>query len=110
GKSTLLETFGDLLGPDYALKAPHGFLMADKHRQHPTELADLHGKRFVVVTETEQGNRLSEAKVKELTGGDTIRARRMRENYWQFEPSHTLFVATNYKPTVWGMDHALWRR
>jgi putative DNA primase/helicase len=110
GKTVLIETWCGLLGPDYSMKAPNGLLMANKTGRHPTELADLYGKRFVAAVETEDGGRLSEALVKELTGGDAIRARRMREDFWQFQPSHTIMLATNHKPVVRGTDHAIWRR
>jgi putative DNA primase/helicase len=110
GKSVLLETFCGMLGPDYAMNAPTALLMATKSDRHPTELADLHGKRFVAAVETADGGRLSESLVKELTGGDSIRARRMRENFWQFRPSHTVVLATNHKPTIRGTDHGIWRR
>jgi putative DNA primase/helicase len=48
--------------------------------------------------------------VKELTGGDPIRARRMREDFWEFRPTHTLMMATNHKPAIRGGDHGIWRR
>lgn len=110
GKSVALETVCGMLGPDYAMNAPPGLLMATKSDRHPTELADLHGKRFVAAIETADGGRLSEALVKELTGGDSIRARRMREDFWQFRPSHTVVLATNHKPAIRGTDHGIWRR
>ena len=110
GKTVLLEIWGGVLGPDYSMKAPHGFLMAKHNESHPTELADLFGKRLVAVAETTDGSRLSEALVKELTGGDTIRARRMREDHGEFKPSHTVVLATNHRPVVRGTDHGLWRR
>jgi putative DNA primase/helicase len=110
GKTVLIETWCGLLGSDFAMKAPHDLLMASKTGRHPTELADLRGKRLVAAVETEDGGRLSEARVKELTGGDKIRARRMREDFWEFPPSHTVVLATNHKPVVRGTDHAIWRR
>ena len=48
--------------------------------------------------------------VKELTGGDTVKARRMKEDFWSFKPSHTLMLVTNHKPIVQGTDHGIWRR
>jgi putative DNA primase/helicase len=48
--------------------------------------------------------------VKELTGRDRIRARRMREDFWEFDPTHTLILATNYKPIIRGTDQGIWRR
>jgi putative DNA primase/helicase len=110
GKSVLLNTLLTLLGTDYAMKAPSNFLVSSKSTRHPTELADLHGKRIVAALETEDGARLSESLVKELTGGDIVRARRMREDFWEFTPSHTMFLATNHKPSVTGTDNGMWRR
>jgi putative DNA primase/helicase len=110
GKSTLLETVMAVVGPDYTMKAPHNLLMARDHETHPTERADLHGKRLVCAVETEDGKRLAESLVKELTGGDTIRARRMRENFFEFAPTHKLVLCTNHKPQVRGTDNGIWRR
>src|SRR5262249_33336795 len=71
---------------------------------------DLLGARFVVVSETEQDRRLAEATMKRLTGGDTIRARRMRQDFVEFEPSHLAVLVTNCLPKVRGDDPAVWRR
>jgi P4 family phage/plasmid primase-like protien len=109
GKTTLLNILLALLGNDYAMKAAEDLLLA-KQRAHPTELADLFGKRFVVCSETNENRPFNEALVKELTGGERIRARRMREDYWEFEPTHKIWLATNHKPTIAGTDYAIWRR
>ena len=101
GKSTFLNTLRTLLGP-YAMKAPSELLMVSNNDRHPTERADLLGKRFVAAIETEQGRRLAEVFVKEATGGDPIRARRMREDFWEFQPTHKVFLATNHKPVITG--------
>jgi putative DNA primase/helicase len=110
GKTTLVETVLRLFGTDYAMKAAPDLLMAKKNDAHPTERADLFGKRFVACVETEEGRRLAEALVKELTGGDRVRARRMREDFWEFAPTHHLWLAGNHKPVVTGADHGIWRR
>jgi putative DNA primase/helicase len=110
GKSTLMGIVLHILG-HYGMKAAPELLMASKdHDRHPTERADLFGKRLVAAIETEQGRRLNETLVKELTGGDPIRARRMREDFWEFLPSHKIILATNHKPEIRGTDHAIWRR
>ena len=109
GKSVLVSTWLGLLG-EYGAKAPASLLMASKSRQHPTDVASLFGKRFVAASETDDGCRLSEALVKDLTGGEKITARRMREDFWEFNPTHTFALSTNYKPIVRGTDNGIWRR
>ena len=109
GKTTFLNAILDVLG-DYGFQAPQGFLMLTRGETHPTELTDLFGRRFVSIAETQDGQRLDEGLVKMLTGGERIRARRMREDFWEFKPSHTPFLATNYKPVVRGTDYGIWRR
>jgi P4 family phage/plasmid primase-like protien len=92
GKSTFLGALQDVFGQDYSMKSAPDLLMAKRNEAHPTERADLFGKRLVVGIETEDGRRLSESIVKELTGGDRIRGRRMREDFWEFPP-HAYLVA-----------------
>ena len=110
GKSTLLNAIQDTLGTDFSTAAPPSLLMEKKTETHPTELAGLFGKRLIIAQETNQGARLAESTVKQLTGGDIISARRMREDFWQFSPTHKLVLVTNHKPRVKGTDHAIWRR
>ena len=110
GKSTILNALMDILGLDYAMKANTNLLLRRRNPDHPTGLTDLHGKRLVACIESDDGRCLAEALVKELTGGDPIRARRMRENFWQFTPTHKIVLACNHRPAVQGMDHGIWRR
>jgi len=110
GKSTFIEVLLGLLGTDYAGKAAPDLLLAKSKGSHPTEKADLKGKRFVAASETADGRRLDEATVKELTGGDTIKARRMKEDFWGFVPTHKLVMATNHKPRVTDGGDGTWRR
>jgi putative DNA primase/helicase len=84
--------------------------MARRGEHHPTERATLYGKRFVSSSETGDGRRLAEDLLKSLTGGDPIECRRMREDFWEFQPTHKLWLATNHKPQIRGTDHAIWRR
>lgn len=109
GKSTFAEMLLYVFG-DYGMKAPADLLLARKNDAHPTERADLHGKRLVFAVEADAGRAFAESLLKEMTGGDTIRARRMRENFWEFQPSHTIWLAANHKPVVRGTDDGLWRR
>ncbi|EYR61998.1 hypothetical protein N866_12880 [Actinotalea ferrariae CF5-4] len=108
GKGVLDRALGHALG-DYATTAEPDLFM---HREnaHPTGEMDLLGVRWVVVSESDQGRRLAEATVKRLTGGDRIRARRMRQDFVEFAPSHTAALITNHLPKVTGDDPALWAR
>lgn len=109
GKSTLINALLEMLGEDYAMKGAHDLLML-KNSAHPTERADLHGKRLAACVETDDGARLAESLVKDLTGGDRVRVRRMREDFWEFTPTHKIVLATNHRPEIRGTDHAMWRR
>ncbi len=110
GKSVLLGTMLGILGPDYGMKAAADLLMAKRNDSHPTERADLFGKRLACCIETDEGQRFNESLLKDLSGGDRQRARRMREDFWEFEPTHKLVLAVNHKPIVRGTDHGIWRR
>lgn len=110
GKSLVLLVLLRIIGCDYAIKASDDILLRRMSQAHPTALADLFGKRLAVVMETDAGDRLAEALIKALTGGDRIRARRMREDYWEFTPSHKIVLCTNHRPHVEATDHAFWRR
>src|SRR5215218_3117446 len=108
GKSTVLNALLEAVG-EYGMQAAPDLLIA-KRGGHPTEVADLFGMRLVASIEVEEGQRLAEALVKSLTGGDKVRARRMRQDFWQFHPTHTAFLCTNHKPEIRGTDNAIWRR
>jgi putative DNA primase/helicase len=110
GKSTFINVILAMLGEDYAVKASRDLFMARKADSHPTQMARLFGRRIVVCTETQEGGRLDEGLVKELTGGDPITARRMREDYWQFSPTHKPILVTNHKPEIRGADEGIRRR
>ncbi|MDC0743168.1 DNA primase family protein [Polyangium mundeleinium] len=109
GKSTFLLILQALLG-EYATQAAPELLLTKKGDAHPTEVADLFGRRVAVSTEVEAGRSWSEVQIKQLTGGDRIKARFMRKDFFEFQPTHKLFVAANHKPKVRGTDHGIWRR
>ena len=109
GKGVFLEAMRGVLG-DYAGAAPAGFLMATTYQQHHTELADLEGRRFVICSEVNQRDRFDEARVKQLTGGDTVKARFMRQDFFEFTPTHHLWLMGNDKPDVEAGGESFWRR
>ncbi len=108
GKSVFLDVLRELLG-DYATTAPHDFLMHSRSA-HETELARLQGMRLVICSEVNQEDRFDEAKMKMLTGGDTITARFMRQDHFTFEPTHHLWLMGNHQPEVKSGGASFWRR
>ncbi|MBY4834297.1 phage/plasmid primase, P4 family [Burkholderia dolosa] len=109
GKSVFVNTLATILG-DYATNAPMDTFMETRTDRHPTDMAGLRGARFVAAIETEQGRRWAESKVKNLTGGDKISARFMRQDFFEFFPQFKLFVAGNHKPAIRNIDEAMKRR
>lgn len=109
GKSVLLGTVAGLLG-DYATTAMPDVFTVGRNDQHPTHLAALRGARMVMVTETEEGRRWAEARLKSLTGGDRISARVMRGDPFEFAPVFKLWIAGNHRPGLRNPDPAMRRR
>ncbi|RRR68897.1 MAG: DNA primase [Candidatus Viridilinea halotolerans] len=110
GKSTFIEALVALLG-DYFRKAPTEMIMLQRMGGAiPNDLARLPGARMVTTGELAQSRRLDEAKVKDMTGGDTLTARFMREEYFDFQPVFKLWMYGNHKPKITGDDYGIWRR
>lgn len=109
GKTTFLKLLLRLLA-EYGGQAPPELLLQKRNEVHPTEQADLFGRRLAVCTEIAEGRAWAEVTLKQLTGEDAVKARRMREDFWQFDPTHKFWIGANHKPTVRGTDPAIWRR
>jgi P4 family phage/plasmid primase-like protien len=109
GKSTLLDVVAGVLG-DYAATMPENFLLDANGAAHPTEIARLRGVRFAMASETRPDGKFNESRVKMLTGGDTLSARFMNQNFFDFKPTHTLFLALNHLPAVKSGGDGFWRR
>lgn len=109
GKSTFVAALMAALG-DYAAPADPDLLSARTFAAHPTGAADLFGLRLALLHETDQNRRLAEGTTKRLTGGDRIKVRLMRQDFWSFEPSHQFVMLTNHRPHVVGTDEGIWRR
>ena len=109
GKNVFLDTLMGLMGP-LAAEAPEGLVTARRSDEHPTEIADLHGKRLVVASETEEGRKMRIGLVKKLTGNKYLKGRFMRQDYFQFERTHKTILVTNNKPLVTETSNAIWRR
>ncbi len=109
GKSTFLETLRALFG-DYGQQADFSTFLYNKDDRVRNDIARLMGRRFVAAIEADAGRRLAEVLVKQLTGGDTIAARFLFKELFEFHPTFKIFLAANHRPSIRGQDHAIWRR
>jgi putative DNA primase/helicase len=111
GKSTFQRILQEVLG-EYAASTPSETLLAryGDDGGASNDLARLYGIRFVSAIEAEDGRRLAEARIKQVTGGDRIAARFLYGEFFEFEPQFKLWLATNHKPEIRGTDEAIWRR
>jgi putative DNA primase/helicase len=109
GKSTLINILLDMLG-DYGEMTPTETFMAKRNEGIPNDIARLRGARMVLASEAQEGRRLNEPLVKQVTGQDKLTARFLRQEFFSFTPSFKLVLLTNHKPLARGDDGALWRR
>ena len=109
GKSVFLSTVSGILANYHKTAAPETFTISHNDR-HLSELARLRGARVVSVTETEEGRRWAESRIKQMTGGDVVAANFMRQDQFEFRPVFKLFVAGNHKPSLRSVDEAIRRR
>jgi len=109
GKSVFLEILRFVLG-EYAMQADFTTFTATKGQNIPNDIARLVGARFVTAVESEHGQPLAEAMIKQVTGGEPIVARFLFKEFFQYYPQFTLWLASNHKPIIKGGDHGIWRR
>ena len=111
GKSTFLEIVRGILG-DYATNIqPQTIMVNPKSGNAPSsDIARLKGARLVTSVEPNEGMRLDEGLLKQLTGDDVVTARKMFSEEFEFKPEFKLWMATNHKPLIRGTDTGIWRR
>lgn len=111
GKSTMNEAIKSVLG-DYCATLPIGALLFSEGRNGGAtpEIAKLAGIRIVFASEPEVGQRFAEGMIKDLTGSDTISARKLYKDPIEFKPEFTLIIAGNNRPAIRGTDEGIWRR
>ena len=112
GKTTLQELLSRILG-DYATVLPFTSLLHNDRHQGGTaspDLARLVGARMVCTSEPDINTRFSEALLKQLTGGDTIAARKLHKDFFEFKAKFKLWLTGNHKPNIKGNDEGIWRR
>ena len=112
GKSTFMNILSDLMG-EYTRNTPFNSLLADDKQGNqgiPNDIARLHGARLITATEPEEDRRFAESTIKQLTGGDIVTARFLREEFFEFRPLFKIWLAGNHKPIIRGTDEGIWRR
>jgi putative DNA primase/helicase len=110
GKGTFIKTVAAILG-DYAGTADFSTFVRQRGNTGPRDdVANMKGKFFIAAQESAEGAGLAESLIKWLTGGDLVRARRLYENSYEFEPTAKIWLATNHKPVIRGTDSAIWSR
>lgn len=110
GKSTFVDIIKDMLG-DYAANVQSKSLAVKQNSGSSSEdIARLHGARFVCSSEFNEGERLDESLIKQLTGGDTVTASKKYEHEFEFTPEFKIWMSTNHKPIIRGTDTGIWRR
>lgn len=108
GKGVFMNTVRELCG-EYAKPAPMQIFLSNSGNRHPTELANLVGARLVLASESSEGQKWDEERIKSLTGRDTIAARFMNRDFFEYTPRFKIIVASNHKPRIRTVDDA-WRR
>ncbi|GHV26201.1 phage protein [Spirochaetia bacterium] len=108
GKSTCINVIQNILG-EYATTTPTETFMRQSDKIS-NDIARLRGMHFVSTAEAEQGKKLSESLIKQITGNDRMTARFMYCEFFTFLPTFKIFMATNHKPTITGTDNGIWRR
>jgi putative DNA primase/helicase len=111
GKGTFIRGVMHVLG-DYFVTPDKSLIVQDRYggSRHTTERVALFRKRLAVAVESDRREHLNEAQVKNLTGSDRINGRRLYEDPWEFDPSHSLWLQTNYLPEIQGRDGGIWSR
>jgi putative DNA primase/helicase len=109
GKSVFLNIVTSILQA-YATTAAMDTFTVSSLDKHPTDLAMLRGARLVTASETEDGRAWAESRIKQMTGGDKISARFMRQDFFEFTPQFKLTIVGNHKPVLRNVDEAAKRR
>jgi P4 family phage/plasmid primase-like protien len=109
GKSTFVNTIKEIFG-DYGKQTNADTFTVKRSDRINNDIAALKGARFVAATESEEGARLAESLMKQVTGGDPIAARFLHQEWFEYVPQYKIFFTTNHKPVIRGGDEGIWRR
>jgi putative DNA primase/helicase len=109
GKTTTIEVVAEILN-DYAMRTTIETFLTKPRGALTNDVARLRSARFAHSSEAEEGQKLAEARVKELTGGDTVCARALYQDFSEFRPQFKPWMCTNHLPEIKGNDDAIWSR
>jgi putative DNA primase/helicase len=109
GKSTVIRTVHKILG-GYSRVGTQDILTITSNEIHPASIADLVGARFVPTGEIEANRWLAEAQLKNMTGGDPVKARFLYKDHFEYDPQYKIWMMGNHKPAIRGTDPGIWRR
>lgn len=110
GKSVFLDIVTEMFGNYSTNIQPQTIMVKQQTNAANPDIAKLNGARLVTTTEPNEGVRMDEGLVKQLTGGDKVSARFLYEDEFEFTPQFKLWMATNHKPIIRGTDDGIWRR
>lgn len=110
GKTTFVEAIENTLGEYAMVGLPSLMLKLSDGGRNTDDEADLFGVRMVSVSETEDGQRMNEAKIKRMVGSKRIKAMRKFQSPFEFDATHKLWLDVNFKPIIKGEDDGIGRR
>ncbi len=109
GKNIFTEAISGVMG-DYAMNCPSSMFIQKQNPGIPNDVARLNGCRFAVASETNHNVNLDEELIKQLTGNKVITARFLNKEFFDFDATFKIFLATNHKPNIRGTDPGIWRK
>ena len=105
-----MDVISEIMG-EYAMACqPETVMMRDRSTSARGDIARLRSARLVTTYEPNDGARLDEGIVKQLTGGDKVTARFLYGKDFEFRPEFKILMVTNCKPVIRGTDQGIWRR
>ena len=110
GKSVFLDIITEMLGNYTTNIQPQTLMVKPMSGGANSDIARLQGAILVTTTEPNDGMRVDEGLVNQITGGDTVTARFLYGDEFDYEPEFKLWMATNHKPFIRGTDDGIWRR
>lgn len=109
GKSTMVETIRQILG-NYTMHTSSRTILTQNFSSIRNDLARLSEPRLLSADEIPMGKKLDETLIKQITGGEPVSSRFLYREIFEYKPSFKLFLTTNYKPQIRGVDEGIWRR